>query len=210
VSEPISVVIVEDNPQVAESLTVLINRAADLRCVAHYASAAEALEKIPALSPKVALVDINLPGMNGIELVRRIKAEVPTLQVLMITVFEDAEMIFQALQAGANGYLLKRFLATELVAAITDVCQGGAPMSQQIARKVVSHFHVQSSSAQEIERLSPREHEVLHQLAEGKMYKEIADLMGISINTVRARVSGIYEKLHVQSRMEAVNKFLGR
>jgi DNA-binding NarL/FixJ family response regulator len=205
-----AVVIVEDDLGISESLAALIDHTRNLRCAGTYPDAESALEGIPLAVPKVALVDINLGGINGIECVRRLKAQLPDLQVLMITAFEDTDRIFQALKAGANGYLLKRHLTSELIAAIEDVCAGGAPMSQQVARKVVGFFHGGETRDPEVETLSPREHDVLAHLAQGKMYKEIADLMSISINTVRAHVSGIYGKLHVQSRMGAVNKFLGR
>jgi DNA-binding NarL/FixJ family response regulator len=206
----ISVAIVEDDVGISASLAALIEHAPDLRCVASYTTGEEALEKMPALAPQVALVDINLGKMNGIECVRRLKLQLPAMQVLMITAFEDAKMVFQALKAGANGYLLKRNLTSELIAAVENVCAGGAPMSQQVARKVVGFFHADNAKDPDMESLSPREHDVLAHLAQGRMYKEIADLMSISINTVRAHVTGIYGKLHVQSRMGAVNKYLGR
>jgi DNA-binding NarL/FixJ family response regulator len=159
----------------------------------------------------LALVDINLPRMNGIACVARLKASLPKLQILMLTTYEDSDLIFESLRAGANGYLLKKSIPVELLTAIDQVLQGGAPMSIQIARKVVEHFHVRKEAANsEVGALTPREHEILALLAKGRLYKEIGDKLGISLGTVRSHIEHIYGKLHVQSRTEATLKYLQR
>ena len=205
----IRVSIVEDNPGTRESLTELLTRAASLRFVRAHPTAEEALQKIPADAPDVVLMDINLPKMNGIECVARLKEQMPKLQVLMLTTYEEGDLIFDSLRKGASGYLLKNLPPAELVQAIEQVYAGGAPMSMQIARKVVNHFHQIKQPKSEVEQLTKREHEILALLAKGFLYKEIADQLGISLSTVRAHLHTVYEKLHVQSRTEAVVKFLG-
>jgi DNA-binding NarL/FixJ family response regulator len=205
---PISVSVVEDDSSTRESLAALLTSAPTLRCLATYATGEKALAGIPVEKPDVALVDINLPGMSGIECVAKLKTKLPVLHVLMLTTYEDSDLIFDSLRAGASGYLLKNMLADELIAAVTEVQAGGAPMSMQVARKVVQHFHRVQSSADEVEKLSPREYEILGLLAKGRLYKEIADQLGITLGTVRTHQRRIYEKLHVQSRTEAAVKFL--
>jgi DNA-binding NarL/FixJ family response regulator len=205
---PTSVSIVEDDRSTRESLVALLTSAPTLRCMATYATGEKALTGILVEKPEVALVDINLPGMSGIECVAKLKAKMPGLHVLMLTTYEDSDLIFDSLRAGASGYLLKNMPPDELVAAVTEVQAGGAPMSMQVARKVVQHFHRAQSSADEVEKLSPREYEILGLLAKGRLYKEIADQLGISLGTVRTHQRRIYEKLHVQSRTEAAVKFL--
>ena len=207
---PITLSIVEDNRGARESLVELLNRAPGLRCIGHYASGEDAVAGIPNDKPEVALVDINLPGMNGIECVAKLKARMPKLLVLMLTRFEESDLIFQALRAGASGYLLKKMPPAELIHAIEQVRAGGSPMSMQIARKVVDHFHQILQPASDVEKLSKRENEVLTLLAKGRLYKEISDQLGISLGSVRTYVQRIYEKLHVQSRTEATVKFLGQ
>jgi DNA-binding NarL/FixJ family response regulator len=207
---PISVSIVEDSDQVRTTLARLINRAEGFTCLSQYGSAEAALEGLPGEKPDVVLMDINLPGMNGVECVRRLKQTVPSIQVMMLTVYEDTENIFAALAAGATGYLLKRTSTAELLAAIRDVQRGGSPMTTHIARKVVQSFQRQGASAQQTENLSPREQEVLDFLAKGFLYKEIAENLGISYETVHTYIRRIYEKLQVRTRTEAVAKFLGR
>ena len=155
--------------------------------------------------PDVTLVDINLPGMNGIECVARLKAQLPGMQVLMLTKYEESDLIFNSLRAGASGYLLKKKLTTELVPAIEQVLAGGAPMSMQIARKVVDHFHRIRRPASDVEKLTPREQEILKLLARGHSYKEISESLNISLNTVKTHMHAMYEKLHVQSRTQAVS-----
>jgi DNA-binding NarL/FixJ family response regulator len=205
----IKVAIVEDNRGTRESLTELVGRAPSLRCVGAHPNGEEALRNIPLEQPEVVLMDINLPGMSGIECVARLKERLPKTQVLMLTTYEEADLIFDSLRNGASGYLLKNMPPAELIQAVEQVHSGGAPMSMQIARKVVNHFQQIQRPASEIERLTKREHEILSLLAKGYLYKEIADQLGISLSTVRAHLHTIYEKLHVQSRTQAVVKFLG-
>jgi DNA-binding NarL/FixJ family response regulator len=207
---PTTVSLVEDSDQVRTTLARLINRADGFSCVSHYPSAEAALEGLPRDRPEVVLMDINLPGMNGVECVRRLKQILPKTQVIMLTVYEDTENIFNALAAGATGYLLKRTSTQELLAAIRDVLRGGSPMTTHIARKVVQSFQRAGASPQPTENLSPREQEVLDFLAKGFLYKEIADNLGISYETVHTYIRRIYEKLQVRTRTEAVAKFLGR
>ena len=202
----IRISIVEDDRVTRESLAALLGRAAGLVCLATYATAEEALAQVPKHLPDVLLVDINLPGRSGIECVAELKTAHPELQVLMLTVYDDTESIFESLRAGASGYLLKRTRTADLVAAIKEVLQGGSPMSTNIARKVVSHFHT-PGRARELQALTTREHEILSRLAEGLQYKEIADKLDITPGTVRAHLHTIYGKLHVQTRTEAVVKF---
>lgn len=205
----IRVSIVEDNRGTRESLTELLTRAPALRFVSAHPTGEEALQKMPADAPDVVLMDINLPKMNGIECVARLKQQLPKTQVLMLTTYEEGDLIFDSLRKGASGYLLKNMPPTELIQAIEQVHAGGAPMSMQVARKVVNHFQKIKKPASEVEQLTKREHEILALLAKGFLYKEIADQLGISLSTVRAHLHTVYEKLHVQSRTEAVVKFLG-
>jgi len=207
---PITVSIVEDNDQLRGTLARVIGRADGFVCLSQYATAEAALEAIPSGKPNVVLMDINLPGMNGVECVRRLKQVVPETQVMMLTVYEDTDNIFNALAAGASGYLLKRTPRAELLDAIREVYRGGSPMTTHIARKVVQSFQRSAASAQATEDLSPREKEVLDFLAQGFLYKEIADKLGISYETVHTYVRRIYEKLQVRTRTEAVAKFLKR
>jgi DNA-binding NarL/FixJ family response regulator len=205
----ISVSIVEDNRGTRESLKELLGRAQGLQCLGAYASGEEALRKIPDEHPDVVLMDINLPGMRGIECVARLKARAPKTQVLMLTTYDESDLIFESLRAGAHGYLLKNTTPVELIQAVEQVHAGGAPMSMYIARKVVNHFQQIRQPSSDMEKLTKREHEILALLAKGYLYKEIGDQLGISISTVRAHLHTVYEKLHVQSRTEAVVKFLG-
>ncbi len=205
----IKVAIVEDDAGVRESLTVVINGTTGFRCVGSFPNAELALKNIPRDWPDVALMDINLPHMSGIELVAKLKEMRPTLQVIMLTVYVDSEKIFQALQAGASGYLIKQTPPSEILNALTDVQKGGAPMSNMIARKVVQYFQ-QKQSPNETSGLTKREHEILGLVAKGRSYKEIGDTLSISALTVKTHVRNIYEKLHVRSQAEAVAKFLGK
>jgi DNA-binding NarL/FixJ family response regulator len=206
----IKVSLVEDNPNMREGFSTLLDEAPGMRCVGAYATAEEAVQKIPSEQPDVALVDINLPGMSGIECVARLKEQLPRLQVLMLTRYEQSDLIFNSIQAGASGYLLKTTPPAELIQAIEQVHAGGAPMSMQIARKVIDHFRQIQKPASEVEELTPREQEILQLLSKGYYYKEISENLHISYNTVRTHLQHIYEKLHVQSRTGAVLKFLGR
>lgn len=207
---PIKICIVEDNADLRESVAQVLNQAPGLRCMSTYASAEAAVRDLPKHKPDVALVDINLPGMNGIECVAKLKIQLPQLQVLMLTRYEQSDMIFDSIRAGASGYLLKHTSAAELIQAVEQVHSGGAPMTMQIARKVINHFQQIQKPASDVEKLSPREQEVLDLLAKGYLYKEIASHLGISINTLRNHLRTIYDKLHVHSRTEATVKYLGR
>ena len=203
---PITVSIVEDDRGTRETLAALLNQTPNLRCLDTFATGEEALRELPSRRPDVALVDIHLPGMDGIMCVAGLKARVPGLPVLILTRHDDSEMIFSALRAGASGYLLKKMISTELIAAIEQVHAGGAPMSMQIAREVVGYFS-QTRKMADIENLSKREQEVLALLAKGYLYKEIAGILGITVDTVRVHGKHIYEKLHVRSRAEAAAKY---
>jgi DNA-binding NarL/FixJ family response regulator len=204
---PITVSIVEDDPSLSEGLVRLLERTRDFHFLDCYSNGEDALRKIPLNPPEVALMDINLPGMDGIECVRKLKETNPSIRVVMLTVYENPERIFKALTAGAIGYLLKHRPSTELLNAIRDAHHGGAPMSSQIARKVVQFFQ-RSATAGESEDLSAREREVLDFLAKGYLIKEIADQLGLSFDTVRTYIRRIYEKMHVHSRSQAVAKYL--
>ena len=193
-----------------ESLVEWLGNAPGLRCVGAHASAEEALKRIPDEHPDVVLMDINLGGMNGIECVSRLKQRLPQTQVLMLTTYDDGDLIFDSLRAGANGYLLKNMPRQELVQALQQVQAGGAPMSLQIARKVINYFHDSDKPSQELQQLTGRETEILKLLAKGYLYKEIAERLGVSLSTVRTHVSAVYEKLHVHSRTEAAMKLAGR
>lgn len=206
----IKVSIVEDNRGTRESLKEILDRVATLRCVGVHPNGEVALREIPKEQPDVVLMDINLPGMNGIECVAKLKGELPKTQVLMLTTYEESDLIFDSLRKGASGYLLKNMPPSELIQAIEQVQAGGSPMSMQIARKVVNHFQQIRTPQSDMERLTKREQEILALLAKGFLYKEIADQLTISLSTVRAHLHTVYEKLHVQSRTEAVVKFLGR
>jgi len=207
---PITIAIVEDNDQLRGTLVRVLNRAEGIQCVSQFANAEDALKALPQEKPNVVLMDINLPGMNGVECVRQLKQLCPTTQVIMLTVYEDTENIFNALAAGATGYMLKRTPRAELLEAIRDVLKGGSPMTTHIARKVVQSFQRSVAATQSTEELSPREKEVLDCLAQGFLYKEIAEKLGISYETVHTYIRRIYEKLQVRTRTEAVAKFLRR
>ena len=205
-----SVSIVEDNDKLRATLARVLNRAEGFRCLSQYANAEDALKDLPQVRPDVVLMDINLPGMNGVQCVRQLKALLPEIQVMMLTVYEDTENIFNALAAGASGYMLKRTSSKELLEAIQDVQRGGSPMTMHIARKVVQSFQHTAATAQSTENLSEREQQVLDCLSRGLMYKEIAEKLGISYETVHTYIRRIYEKLQVRTRTEAVAKFLRR
>jgi DNA-binding NarL/FixJ family response regulator len=200
------VAIVEDDRGLREQLAQILGAARDVRFVGACASGEEALERIHMLKPDVVLMDIKLPGMSGIECVTHLKQALPSLQIIMLTVYEDSERIFRALKAGAEGYLVKSSPPEVLLEAIDDVQRGGSPMSSHIARKVVRHFHLLGPSFEKSENLSPREEEVLNLLSAGYIYKEISDQLGIGIETVRTYVKNICEKMHVRNRVEAVAK----
>jgi DNA-binding NarL/FixJ family response regulator len=200
----ITVSIIEDDAPARKILAGWIGRAKSFRFGSGHGSAEEALGQLPQARPDIVLADINLPGMNGIECVRRLKLEMPQTQFVMLTVYEDADHIFQALAAGASGYLLKRTTRAGLLTALADVHAGGSPISSQVARKVVQWFQRTPADSVETERLSQREREVLELLAHGFAFKEVSDKLGISVTTVGTHVRRIYEKLHVHSRAQAV------
>lgn len=204
------VAIVEDDRGLREQLGQILGTARDLRFVGACASGEEAVERIHVLQPDVVLMDIRLPGMSGIECVAHLKRALPSLQIIMLTVYEDSERIFRALKAGADGYLVKSSPPEVLLEAIDDVHRGGSPISSHIARKVVRYFHLIGPSAEESANLSPREQEVLNLLSGGYLYKEISYQLGIGIETVRTHVKNICEKMHVRNRVEAVAKHGGK
>jgi DNA-binding NarL/FixJ family response regulator len=216
VTKPIQVALVEDDDGVRANLAKMIDGSPGFQCQGTYADGFAALKGIPSKRPDVVLMDINLPGMMGTECVSQLRSKIPDLPVLMLTVYDDSEQIFKSLMAGATGYLLKRTPKAKLLEAIREISHGGAPMSRQIARRVVQFFREINALPQtpkrapEVETLTGREEEVLALLAKGHAYKEIADVMNISFETVRTHIRTIYDKLHVHSRTEATLKYLGR
>ncbi|EDY20608.1 two component transcriptional regulator, LuxR family [Chthoniobacter flavus Ellin428] len=211
---PFTLSIVEDDPVIRAGWVKIINRSTGYRCISDYGSAEAALAGLVKEPPDFVLMDINLPGKSGIECTRELKRRLPKLEIVMLTMFDDRDNLFEALRAGASGYLLKRTSPAGLLEALNQLKAGGSPMSPQIARQVV-HFFRQNEPAAEangavIEKLSARENEILRCLAEGRHYKEIADQLNLSMDTVRTYIRRTYEKLHVHSRTEAVVKYLGR
>jgi DNA-binding NarL/FixJ family response regulator len=216
VNRPIQVALVEDDAGVRANLAAMLNSSPGFNCQAAYPDGMAALKAIPHSRPDVVLMDINMPGMLGPDCVRHLKATLPELPVLMLTVYDDSEQIFKSLMAGATGYLLKRTPKDKLLDAIREIDSGGAPMSRQIARRVVQFFQQLKQTpsvparAPEVRTLTEREEQVLALLAKGYAYKEIADQMSISFETVRTHVRSLYDKLHVHSRTEATLKYLGQ
>jgi DNA-binding NarL/FixJ family response regulator len=220
-SPPIRIALVEDDAGLRETLGQIFGSAPDFRLVAACRDGEAALRELPSLAPEVVLMDIHLPGMSGIECVRRLKTLVPRLRVVMVTVYEDSDTLFQSLAAGADGYLLKRSTRVRLLDAVREIAGGGAPISPQMARRMVEYFHqlkgqapgrtaASAAAAVDLQELTAREHEVLAWLAQGLAPKEVAAEMGISWETVRNHTSNIYAKLHVHSRTEAILKYLSR
>lgn len=205
---PVTVAIVEDNASIRETLERLIADAPGFTCVCTCETGGDALRMIPRFAPQVVVMDIRLPDLTGIECTARLKRQMPALQVLMFTVHEDHDNIFKALEAGACGYILKRSTPEEILEAITDIQHGGAPMSSEIARKVVQSFRRKEPAISEAGQLTRREEEILSLLSQGYANKEIADKLSINYDTVRTHLKHIYEKLHVRSRTEAVIKYL--
>jgi DNA-binding NarL/FixJ family response regulator len=205
----ITIGIVEDDSRIRWGLEAILREEPDFECVGQFASGEEALKHLPQLKPKVVIMDVNLPGMSGIDCVRQLTACENPPQVIMLTVRQDSEIIFASLAAGACGYLLKPPTASQLVDAVRDVFAGGAPMTASIARRVAQSFKKQETKNPEIESLTPREVEVLELLAKGFAYKEVAADLEISYSTVQRHIESIYRKLHVHSRTHAVTKFLG-
>jgi DNA-binding NarL/FixJ family response regulator len=207
-TQPVKVVIVEDATWMRENLVREINGSPGFSCVNNYRTAEDALQGIPKDQPDVVLMDINLPGMSGVECMRQLRADLPEVRCLMLTVYEESEKNFNSLLAGASGYLLKRTGTAELLEAIQQVIDGGSPMSSSIARKVVAYFNEMGAAKSDTATLSPRELQVLELLARGMAYKNIADKLSLSIETIRMNVKHIYVKLHVHSRGEAAAKYL--
>lgn len=203
---PLKVALVEDDPRWRASLESLLRETDGMECVGSYATGEDAVKELPKRHPQVVLMDINLPGMSGVECLRQLRGQLSALQVVMLTVYDDSDRIFHALQMGANGYLLKRSSADEILQAIRDVHGGGAPMSAYIARKVVQSFQHQSPTAKPDELLSKRESEVLGYVSRGYSDKEVAEALGLTSATVRSYLKTIYGKLHVHSRTQAILK----
>jgi len=216
---PINVIVVEDDNRLRSGLAEMINNDSECNCVGAFASGEDAVENAPALMPQVAVMDINLPGMNGIECVGILSDKIPGLQTVMLTVYQDTDSLFRALAAGAHGYLVKPVRMRDLLAAICDIHQGGAPLTSALARKVVVAFRNQSAAdtkdvqagerCNEAAELAPREKQVLDLLAQGYSYKEIADQLNVAFGTVHTYVLRIYKKLHVRSKNAAVARWLG-
>ena len=203
---PITVSIVEDERQTAEILARAISETEDMRCLSIYRNGKTALAHIPLETPDVALIDLHLPKLSGTECVRALRVQMPNLKIIVLTKFEDSDHIFPALKAGANGYLLKKQSLKDLIQGVYDVYSGGAPMSTEVAFRVVDYFHQKTVNVTENSKLTPRERQVLDFLAEGCLYKEVAAKLDISMHTVNTHIKKIYEKLHVHSRAEAVAK----
>lgn len=200
------VAIVEDDRGLSDQIVQILGSASDVQFVGSHPTGEDALQRLPKSQPDVVLMDIKLPGMSGIDCVAQLKRTLPSIQIIMLTVYEDSERIFRALKAGADGYLVKSSPPETLLKAIDDVHKGGSPVSSHIARKVVQHFHLIGPSKKESENLSKREVEVLELLASGYLYKEISDKLGIGIETVRTHVKNICQKMQVRNRVEAVAK----
>lgn len=209
----IRVIIAEDQEDIRMALQAYVSFDPQLECLNVFSDGLSAWDWISKTNQvvDVALLDIDMPGLNGIELVEKIKDQFPKTQCLMCTIYEDSDRIFKALEAGANGYLLKKSSAPQILEAVREIYNGGAPMSSEIARRVVQSFNARNSNQnQEIQTLSPREMEIVKQLEKGFLYKEIASTLNISVETVRRHVHNIYEKLHVSNRTEALNKLAGK
>ena len=202
----ISIAIVEDLDEVRDGLKNFISLSTDFIIVGAYKTGEEACTQLPGVAADIVIMDINLPGINGIECIRQVKDKSPSTQFMMFTVYENDEKVFEALKAGASGYLLKNTGLLQIVESVKELYEGGSPMSANIARKLVNAFHQSSKDTSPIDILSNRENEILQLLAKGLLYKEIADQLQISTGTVRQHIHNIYEKLHVQNRTEAINK----
>jgi RNA polymerase sigma factor (sigma-70 family) len=204
----VNVAIVEDLNDIREGLKYVLDYTEGFECINAYSNAEAALEGLRKMQPDVVIMDIHLPKMSGIDCVKILKLEFPKMQFLMFSVFEDDENIFEALKAGASGYILKKTPPTKVLEAIKDLSEGGSPMTASIARRVIAHF--QTPVNKDLESLSPREKEILELLSKGFYYKEISDKLGTSTGTVRQQIHKIYEKLHVQNRTEALNRVFGK
>jgi len=206
----IKVAIVEDLQEVADGLAAFLREDPEIHLMGSFRSAEAAAIELPLLMPDIVIMDINLPGINGIECVRRVKAVAPTIQFMMFTVYENNDQVFEALKAGASGYLLKKTAPLQIIAALKELHQGGSPMSAPIARKLVTVFQQETTATSEAAKLTAREKEVLELTAKGLLYKEIAHQLGIGFGTVRQHLYKVYEKLHVQNKTEAINKVFGK
>jgi DNA-binding NarL/FixJ family response regulator len=206
----IKVAIVEDLQEVADGLTAFIQQDPEMQLVGCFRTAEGAAIELPLLLPDIVIMDINLPGMTGIECVRKVKVLAPAIQFMMFTVYENNEQVFEALKAGASGYLLKKTAPAQIIGSVKELFHGGSPMSASIARKLVTVFQQEPSTASEAAKLTAREKEVLELTAKGLLYKEIANQLGIGFGTVRQHLYKVYEKLHVQNKTEAINKVFGK
>jgi DNA-binding NarL/FixJ family response regulator len=206
----ISLAIVEDLDEVREGLKQFISLNPEFKVLDTFKTAEEALHDLPQLQPDIVIMDINLPGMSGIECIRQVKKKIAQTQFMMFTVYENDEKVFEALKAGATGYLLKNTGLLQLIEALQELHNGGSPMSSNIARKLVTIFREEHTDEAPMTALSKRENEILQLLSKGLLYKEIADKLVISVGTVRQHIHKIYEKLHVQNRTEAINKAFGK
>jgi DNA-binding NarL/FixJ family response regulator len=207
--QPIKICLVEDLKEVRDGMTSLLTMDERFELLSTFADAEKAAEELPAWQPDIIIMDINLPGMNGIECIKKVKGLCPKSQFIMFTIYEDDEKVFEALAAGASGYLLKKTPFIKMAEGLLELHSGGSPMSTQIARKVIKRFQ-NNETKQQIENLSPRENEILQYLAKGLLYKEIGTQLSIATDTVRQHIHHIYEKLHVQNRTEAINKAYGK
>jgi DNA-binding NarL/FixJ family response regulator len=205
----IKVCIVEDLKEVRDGMSSLLTLDERFEVLATFTDAEKATEELPAWQPDIVIMDINLPGMNGIECIKKIKSLCPQSQFIMFTIYEDDEKVFEALNAGASGYLLKKTPLGKITESLLELHEGGSPMSTQIARKVINRLRTNKTTGN-IEILSARENEILHYLATGLLYKEIAQKIATTTGTVRQHIHRIYEKLHVQNRTEALNKAFGK
>ncbi|HTE30263.1 MAG TPA: response regulator transcription factor [Chryseolinea sp.] len=206
----ISLAIVEDLAEVREGLKQFISLNPEFTILDTFETAEEAMQDLPGLNADIVIMDVNLPGMSGIECISQIRKKIPRTQFIMFTVYESDEKVFEALKAGASGYLLKNTSLPQLTEALKELHNGGSPMSAQIARKLVTLFREEHADAEPTIGLSKRENEILQLLSKGLLYKEIADQLSISVGTVRQHIHNIYEKLHVQNRTEAINKAFGK
>ncbi len=202
----IKVSIVEDLKEVREGITAVLAMDDRFEVVSGYANAEVAAEELPAWQPNIVIMDINLPGMSGIECIRRVKAECPNTQFMMFTVYEDEDKVFQALAAGASGYLLKKTSLPKIVESLIELHEGGSPMSTQIARKIIQTYQKENERLDDGKLLSHKEYTILELLSKGNLYKEISITLNISVNTVKQHIHNIYQKLHVKNRTEAINK----
>jgi RNA polymerase sigma factor (sigma-70 family) len=202
------VAVVEDDRQLRDTIASFIGQANGFSCVGSYGSGEDALAEVPRVKPDVVLMDIGLPGLSGIECAQALKGSAPQTQIVMHTVYDEGDFLFDALRAGASGHLLKRTTGARLLEALREACEGGMPFTRQMAQQVQDYFRQLGREVNELDQLAPREAEALRLLAEGLPYKQIADRMGISLETVRQYIKAIYTKLHVNSRTEAVVKFL--